>query len=387
GDSEFDYLLGIAALDIGKPNEAIFALERVLAVSPNHLQARAEIARAYLAAGEIATSKQEFETVQNQNPPEEVKATIQKFLAIIESSKSSKKTAFSGYVEAMVGNDSNVNNATSDEEVGIPAFGGAVIALDSSGVAKRDNFGSLAAGLNVRHALTPAWTMLASANVKQRNHSEQEAFNTGNAGVNLGINLHNENDSYLAILQLQTITLDYTQFRKTAGMTLQWQRSLNSGSRITSYLQYSSLVYPDQETLDANRYVLGGAYATSLGSKGSVPVYAGVYVGAEQELDSSLPHLGYTLYGVRAGGEMKINEQLTAISSVSLESRNHDSEDSLFLTKRNDTQADIKIGINYFPAKKWTVGTQLAYTNSDSNIIINKYDRTQISISVRRDFN
>ncbi|MDX8385278.1 MAG: tetratricopeptide repeat protein, partial [Gallionella sp.] len=112
GDSEFDYLLGIAALDIGKPNEAIFALERVLAVSPNHLQARAEIARAYLAVGEIAASKQEFETVQNQNPPEEVKATIQKFLAIIESNKSSKKTAFSGYVEAMVGNDSNVNNAT-----------------------------------------------------------------------------------------------------------------------------------------------------------------------------------------------------------------------------------------------------------------------------------
>ena len=52
GDPDYDYLLGIAALDSGKPNEAIFALERVLAVKPNHLQARAEIARAYFATGE-----------------------------------------------------------------------------------------------------------------------------------------------------------------------------------------------------------------------------------------------------------------------------------------------------------------------------------------------
>lgn len=387
GDTDFDYLLGIAALDTGKPNEAIFALERVLAVSPNHLQARAEIARAYLAAGEVAASQQEFETVRNQNPPEAVKATIEKFLAIIESNKSGKKTAYSAYIEAMVGNDSNVNAATSDEEVGIPAFGGAVITLDSSGIAKRDSFGSLAAGLNVRHALSPEWTMLGSANIKQRYHSEQIAFNTGSAGVRFGINLNKGDDSYLAVLQLETITLDYAQFRKSAGTTLQWQRSLESGSRITSYLQYSRLTYPDQETLDANRYVLGGAYATSIGSKGTIPVYAGIYAGAEQEIDSSMPHLGYTLYGVRAGGEMKINEQFTAISSASVESRNHDSEDNLFFIKRNDTQADLKIGINYMPAKQWTVGTLLAYTNSSSNIIINEYDRTQFSISVRRDFN
>src|ERR1051325_6517870 len=52
GDPEFDYLLGIAALDAGAPERAVFALERVLAVQPNNHVARAEIARAYLALGE-----------------------------------------------------------------------------------------------------------------------------------------------------------------------------------------------------------------------------------------------------------------------------------------------------------------------------------------------
>ncbi len=52
GESAFDYLLGIAALDSGHVTRAIFALERVLAVQPQNNLARAEIARAYLIAGE-----------------------------------------------------------------------------------------------------------------------------------------------------------------------------------------------------------------------------------------------------------------------------------------------------------------------------------------------
>src|SRR5688572_8051771 len=63
GDPEFDYLLGLAALDSGQTTRAIFAFERVLAVNPNHPQARAEIARAYFVAGETDAAKREFETV------------------------------------------------------------------------------------------------------------------------------------------------------------------------------------------------------------------------------------------------------------------------------------------------------------------------------------
>src|SRR3979490_469577 len=52
GDPEYDYLLGVAALDSGDYERAVFALERVLGVQPGNHVARAEIARAYLAIGE-----------------------------------------------------------------------------------------------------------------------------------------------------------------------------------------------------------------------------------------------------------------------------------------------------------------------------------------------
>ncbi|NNM80359.1 MAG: hypothetical protein HKM01_07890, partial [Gallionella sp.] len=44
GEVRFDYLLGIAALDSGKPDKATLAFERVLAVNPNYTAARLDMA-------------------------------------------------------------------------------------------------------------------------------------------------------------------------------------------------------------------------------------------------------------------------------------------------------------------------------------------------------
>ncbi|HSJ95625.1 MAG TPA: hypothetical protein VLC53_01050, partial [Myxococcota bacterium] len=47
GEPEYDYLLGVAALDSGRMDEAIIAFERVLAIIPNHAGAQMDLARAY----------------------------------------------------------------------------------------------------------------------------------------------------------------------------------------------------------------------------------------------------------------------------------------------------------------------------------------------------
>ena len=136
GDPEYDYLLGIAALDSGERERAVFALERVLAVNPKHAQARAEIARAYFEMGEKENAKREFENVRASNPPEAVKQTIDRYLSALEAGP----TRFSGFVELGFGHDSNVNSATSANQIAIPALGGIVAALAPSGVKQSDNF-------------------------------------------------------------------------------------------------------------------------------------------------------------------------------------------------------------------------------------------------------
>jgi tetratricopeptide (TPR) repeat protein len=120
GDPEYDYLLGVAALDSGEYERAVFALERVLAVQPNNHVARAEIARAFLAMGERDSARREFETVRQQTIPPEAKASIERYLAAIAASET---TQIAGFVEFGVGSDSNVNSATdSPRGIALPRY-------------------------------------------------------------------------------------------------------------------------------------------------------------------------------------------------------------------------------------------------------------------------
>jgi outer membrane protein len=386
GDPDYDYLLGIAALDIGKPNEAIFALERVLAVRPDHLQARAEIARAYLAVGEKTTAKQQFELVQSQNPPSEVSATIQRFLDAINQGQAGVPTLLSGYLEAAYGTDSNVNSATSNNQVAIPAFGGAFATLNASGVQTRDTFWNVNGGANVRHALSPTWSIFGGANISQRLNTKETIFNTRGLDGNVGLSLTQAENSYSAALQFQGFDVNSKRYRDGTGMTLQWQRNLQNSSQGTGYFQYTSLSYPGQSVRDANRYVLGAAYASVLNGAYTPAYYLGAYAGEEKVKQSGVPFLGDKLYGVRAGGELQVHAQTKLFGSLNVELRNYGGTDPFFLVARKDTQTDLNVGVRYVMRKVWTVTPQLSYTRNRSNIIINDYKRTVLSIGLRRDF-
>jgi hemolysin activation/secretion protein len=82
-DPRFNYLLGIAALDSGKLEKAILAFGRVLAEDPGFTGARLDMARAYYQSGDKTRAKAEFLAVMDQNPPEEAKATIRKYLDML----------------------------------------------------------------------------------------------------------------------------------------------------------------------------------------------------------------------------------------------------------------------------------------------------------------
>ena len=387
GDQNYDYLLGIAALDSGKPNEAIFALERVLAVNPNHLQARAEIARAYFAAGETAASQQEFETVRKQNPPSEVNAAIEKYLDAIEQARAGERTTVNGYLEAAGGWDSNVNSATANNQIAIPAFGGAIATLSANGVKLHDTFGNVGGGINVRHPISPEWAVFGGASFNQRLNSTQTMFDTTGLDGNLGVNLPKGDNSYSIALQAQDFDLDYTPYRIAKGLTAQWLRNLDQSSQVSVYYQYTGLHYPGQDVRDANRNVLGAAYARALGGEYTPVVYAGGFAGEEKERRNNVPYLGHKPYGLRAGGEMKINPKSTLFGSVNIEWRDYNGQDPLFLVTRKDTQADLSLGVGYVPVKRWKITPSLSYTRNRSNVVISDYTRAVYSIAVRRDFN
>lgn len=136
GEERFDYLIGIAALDSGKPDKATLAFERALAVDPDFAAARLDMARAYYQLGDLQRARTEFAAALEQHPSEAARLNIQKYLDAIDARKDGKRTRVSGYAEGSVGKDSNVNNSDSQPQIFVDRFA-TMATLDSANVSGR----------------------------------------------------------------------------------------------------------------------------------------------------------------------------------------------------------------------------------------------------------
>ncbi|MDH5546048.1 MAG: hypothetical protein OEZ43_10670 [Gammaproteobacteria bacterium] len=112
GNPEFDYLLGISALDADVPNYAVIALQRVLAMEPAFVGARVDLARSYYYLGEFSTAREEFEAIMQYNPPNKVRELVVFYLDEIFQRQKGPRYRVSYALDAAFGSDSNANSAT-----------------------------------------------------------------------------------------------------------------------------------------------------------------------------------------------------------------------------------------------------------------------------------
>ncbi|MCP4009416.1 MAG: tetratricopeptide repeat protein, partial [Proteobacteria bacterium] len=188
-DPEFNYLLGIAALDAGKPGDAVFAFERVLAVDPGHLNARAELARAHMLLGETEAARRELTRVKEQQPPAAVSIAIDKHFAKLdrfELEKRAQGRKISAYGEVSVGHDDNINSGTDDSVVKIPLLGNLPFQLARISVKGSSPFEEARAGVDAEHTEGDT-TFFGLANTGFRYHNRFSGFYTKRADGQVGL--------------------------------------------------------------------------------------------------------------------------------------------------------------------------------------------------------
>jgi hypothetical protein len=383
GEVEFDYLLGISALDSGHREHAVFALERVLAVNPNFAQARAEIARAYFEMGEKENAKNEFESVRRTNPPEAVRQTIDRYLSALQAAGAKELT---GFAEIGVGHDSNVNSATASSQIAIPALGGAQVDLAAGGVKESDNFLSLAGGVNYVHGFAPQWAVVAGAAASGKFNKQNNDFSTVTIDGNLGLRWSRNAETVSFGYQGQDFRVDNDNFRKSNGAVAQWQHSTGEDGQVSVFLQEANLSYPTQEVRDARRTIVGVAFGHAFNSPRKPVLFGTLYGGQEKQKADDHPELGHKPVGVRLGGQLSLNDRTVLFGLLSYEQRTYGGDDPLFLVTRRDKQADLSVGANYSLRPDWLLVPKLSYTNNESNIDLDKYNRTLVSVALRKTF-
>lgn len=381
GDPDFDYALGLAALNSGHIAQAIVAFQRVLAMQPKNAPARAEIARAYALSGDIETARREFDTVAGDaTVPDPVR---QRFNRIVSDMNRTVDGGLNvtGFVEAGAGYDSNVNAATDTSSLIIPLFA-ALGPATLSGSAQRqdDAFGRLEGGVSAAYGFDRQSRVFASLLASGRLHADQSDFNQALATATVGYGHTFVSHDVLSVsAQSQHFWISGDHFREAEGASAQYTHLLSDNRGIIGSLQYFKLRYPGDPLRDADRYAANLSYADH-------ELFASVQVGKEQTDLAAADNLSNRFVGARLAAEHKLAERTILFGNVGFENRRYDAADPLFLKSRRDDQFDIGAGVRYRIAQRVTLSPEVTYTHNNSNIALYAYDRYTASLSVRSEF-
>ena len=384
GDPDFDTALGIAANDTRQFTRAVFALERVMLVQPTNSYARAQLGLALFSLGDNLAARQVFEEARRDNIPPEAVRKIDNFLQAIGRNEQAARSSIKAYVEASLGKDTNINSGPANSNVAVPAFGGLVFTLAPTSVELKDDFHAVGAGVSGRYVIDPRLSLIASANGNFRSNHNNKTFDTKQLDVSGGASYRVDKDEFTAVAQIGTYQVDNTRARDQRGIQGEWTYRADPASQWSNYVQLSALRYPGQSLRDANRYVLGTAYATAFGS--GLLVSGGIYLGSENVLANSVGHLGHRLIGVRGGLQQTINADVDVFASLGYERRNYGGSDPLFLITRQDRQTNMNLGLSWVPFVDWRITPQLSVLRARSNVAISDFSKQTLSITVRKDF-
>ncbi|KQP38014.1 hypothetical protein ASF44_12415 [Pseudorhodoferax sp. Leaf274] len=386
-DPRYSYLLGIAALDAGHVTRAIFALERVVAIDPDHNLARAELARAYLAAGEPANARSELRTARRGQMPPEAAAAIDRVLGAIDMEPMEATTGiWRGYLEGVVGHDSNVNSATAAGQFALPAFGGIVFNLDRENRQRGDAFAGLGAGVGLRLPLTPSWELEASVNARNNAHRHADAQDNRSLDGSVGAAYTTGPSRFSAAVQATQYDIDQQRYRRAAGLTAQWQYTLDKQSQLSVFTQYSRLDYAQDSARNADRTVFGAGYARAF-NDGQQVAYGSVYRAEEKTRSSGVDNYGHRALGVRLGAEATAGPRTVAFAALQYERRRYGGTEPFFDASREDRQFDATAGVHFTPAPQWRISPQLSFARAESNVVLYDYRRVIWQVAVRREFN
>lgn len=384
GDPDFDTVLGIAANETGQFTRAVFALERVLSVQPSNARARAELGRALYSVGDTAASRKVLLETKQADIPAEAAATIDQFLQAIDRTEEAARSSVKTYIETSIGYDSNINSGPGNPNVAVPAFGGLIFTLNNSGVKTHDSFATVGAGVSARYIVDPRWSLIGNFSGNARGNFKYDTFDTFQLDANAGASYRYEKHEFSGVVQAGTYDVNGSRARDQLGLVGEWTYRIDGFRQWSTYLQWGELKYPGQSLRDADRTVIGASYAQAF--RNGFLAFGGAYVGAEDQKASSAPQLGHKLFGLRAGAQQEISQSLAAFGNVSYEDRKYKGADPLFLVTRHDKQLNLNFGVNWIPGKFWRVTPQLSLTSVKSNVAISDFDRSVLSVTLRRDF-
>ena len=381
GQPLYDYLFGVAALDSGRPAEAIPAFERVLAGEPDAASARLELGRALYESGDHAAARGQFEWLLSRNPPASIRDTAQGYLRAMDAPARSAG-GWTREIEFGSGYDSNANAST-----GAETFLG--VTLDPTNVRTSSAFMHAAFSLGNLRPVGTASRAVTVARIGHRWNADAGFVDQTIATIDTTFDFGDGPTIFSVGAGGHYGLLDGESHQWGASADLGLTHRYGNGWLARGLLRAGLVRYDSSfaslSVLDADRYLAAFSMQRSVGSRGFGFT---IFTGSDDPRQS-----GSAFANDRLGFQFNASSRNVAGNGVQLQIAyqdvDYDDSPGFFLgTDRSDQITTIGIageirdlfgyGLNLRPGISWV--------QNHSNISLYEYARFEVGLTLQRSF-
>jgi outer membrane protein len=381
GNPLFDYLLGMAALDSGRPGEAIFNLQRVVANEPTFAGARMELARAHFEAGELNSARTQFQYLLTQSPPEATRGVIERYLAAIDG-RGAVGGGLRPFFELGAGYDSNANGSTREQ-----SFLG--FTLDPNNVEAESSFFEAAVGLNHVAPVDQSTALISGVRLSHRLNPDADFVDQTIGSLGTTLSRVTGRTRVSAGASAYYSLLDGDDHEWGASLDLGFGGRIADDWDLGFTFRGGPVRYRNEllEVLDTDRY-LGALTLSRLNIGGRAARVGLTILGGIDEERADDSAYGNTRYGARLTGGWSIGPRTSMYAEGGFLTTAYDDSPGFFGQDREDEElfALITAELQGWPGGGWVLNPRLRYVQHDSNITLYEYDRWEASVYLRRSF-
>jgi len=387
GNIDYDYLLGVAALDTGRATESTFIFQRILAQDPLFAGARMELARAWFELEQYTIADKEFQLLEETDPPPpaNVASIIADYRGAINRLRSTNKGIWYGFTEFEGGYSNNANGATKlNSFLNFP--------LNENSRQTESPFYGVLFGGQFSKLLTPRWNWRTSLSLQDRRYIDLDIVNlqqgvigtlleysAGTWGVGTGLT-----SSYAR--------LDAKFNNYLVGLDVNGWKRLGQHWQIKGGVRGAMQRYANRLSFrDVNQLLLNASVERQFHDGRQTAASLSLLGGREwaQEADGR----GNKPYGRDlSGAQFSVSSQLNPITRISLNGGVLYSKfNGPFFNApdREDRLSNIAIVLQWaeLPGlSKWRLRNHWGYARNASDTVLFEYESFEVGFSLRREF-
>jgi tetratricopeptide (TPR) repeat protein len=371
-DAAFQLLLGEAALRTGRTQESLVAFERALALQPDSVDGHLGLGRAYLASGDYARAKIEFETVLRfDDLPPDLESQAEIYAEAARAYAEGRRLLAAGYAIAGYGNYRR--GAT-------------------GGGPDNERFYALRVGGSLNYELQDNYALDGSLDYRFRDYDAEGRRNDSDLRWNGAVSRNVGEGNWAAGLRGRVSYRGDSTYRNDFGVYGNYRLRLDADNQVAAGLEVRQRRYPTGPLRERTRNIveLTGSWTRSLFDGKASFTLAGQ---AGREFNTERPDGDANFFGLSPSLNFSITENLGGFvfgwwqnDRYNVERLGSEGDKIVGVGTRNDNLYEVGGGLTWQFLPTWSLNPEILYVRDQSNVLAANYSSTEIWITLRKDF-